>query len=463
MGIFFDECSVCHNKVRKTARFCNKCGTPTPGGWWKCPSCRKWIGNDSKYCPHCEAPLYPDQRINLAGGVWQKQHTRFAERFEVGDVSSILTNGLQVQEGTYAILLDAGRISDILTPGRHAPDGVLRKINWFGNPPPRSVVMVDVGEIAVSVAVEGLKTADPFPIEFYGEVIVRFKGDKESAKGFMSNLLKEKHTLEYSDISARIQSLVMTALKDMCTTTMLEDLVGDPERRVRLHERMTSELKADFDACGIEVVRVSSAEFTGDEYEDFVEKRAELDVKRRDIEYRSALRKMMNEESMAQYKDADTLRQYKEIIDNEYRVSSETRQREYELLKREWEHDDVRHNQLLELEASQHRHAVEKEDVEHKILINKLETEAKWLERVGDAETAAKVREITSRQQIKEEIDWLEVKRIKQDLELHRKAKMSELFKSMTIEQILALEDDPEKREDLIRLYNVQLQSKTSP
>jgi hypothetical protein len=133
-----------------------------------------------------------------------------------------------------------------------------------------------------------------------------------------------------------------------------------------------------------------------------------------------------------------------------------------ELLKREWEHDDIRHNYLLELEACEHKHAVEKKETDHKILINKLEAEARWWEQVGDAETAAKVREIASRQQIKEETDWLEVKRLKQDLEIQRKAKSVELLKSMTFEQLLAFEDDPEKRADLIKLHHMQLQSKMS-
>ena len=85
MGIFFDTCNAlidpttgraltgealeraqndpkwprCGNRVSKRARFCNACGKPAPGGWWKWPQCGKWIGNDSHFCPHCNAPLYP--------------------------------------------------------------------------------------------------------------------------------------------------------------------------------------------------------------------------------------------------------------------------------------------------------------------------------------------------------------------------------------------------------------------
>jgi len=32
----------CGNRVPKAARFCNRCGSSAPGGWWRCPHCRKW-------------------------------------------------------------------------------------------------------------------------------------------------------------------------------------------------------------------------------------------------------------------------------------------------------------------------------------------------------------------------------------------------------------------------------------
>jgi hypothetical protein len=236
----------------------------------------------------------------------------------------------------------------------------------------------------------------------------------------------------------------------------LDDLVRDPERRIRLQERMASRLSDDIAAAGLELVRVSSAEFTGDEYEEYAEKLGEVDIKRREIEYRAAMRQMADKEAMAEYKDADTLRQYKEMIDHEYRVSSSTRDREFELLKREWEHDDIRYARLLELENLEHSQTLEKSDTEHKILINKLKAEARWWEQVGDAETAAKVRSIAVKQEQQAEIDWLEVKRVKQDLDLARKAKTAEIIKSLSVEQMIAFEDDPTKREDLLKMIQLQ-------
>ena len=72
---------------------------------------------------------------------------------------------------------------------------------------------------------------------------------------------------------------------------------------------MTARIKDDLDACGLEVVRVSSAEFTGDEYEERAQQLGELETKRlgmevdvedkrREAEYRAALRQLASREEM---------------------------------------------------------------------------------------------------------------------------------------------------------------------
>jgi len=455
MGIFSDKCAYCGNDVRKTARFCNHCGKPAPGGWWKCPSCGKWVGNDSQFCPHCNVPLYPENRPDLAGGVWQKERTRFAERFEAGDVRRLLTDGLQVQEGTVAILLDAGRVSDILGAGSHNPEGVLRKINWFGNPPPRSLVLVDAGEVAVPVSIEGLHTADPFPIEFFGEVIVRFKGDKDSAQRFVGNLLKEGRTFEFADIAEKIQSLVRIGVTDCCTATSLDDLVRDPQRRIRLHQRMTTELSADFEACGLEIVRVSSAEFTGDAYEDYVEKQAEVDIARRRIERDAALRELVNKDEMAKYKDAQDVIAYKQRIDQEFRleelekdlelrVRREKGEREIKVLEMAWEEEDIRRRHKLEAEQ-------EALDNERK----RLEDEYERQKTVATAEAEAKAAEAEA----KAAKIWLEVREIKNEIEDKKKAIAATRRKGMSFEELLADIDDPDLRADLLKSYKMKLQA----
>ena len=489
MGIFSDECMAlidkntgaaltgealeqarrdptwprCGHQVSKRARFCNKCGSPAPGGWWKCPSCNKWIGNDSRYCPHCNTPLYPEDRAAMAGGVWRKEPEYYAQRFEVGDIKRELVQKLQVQEGTAAILLESGAVSDVLAAGAHELDSLMRRVNWFGNPPPRSVVLVDVGEVIVPLHVEALRTAEHFPIEFFGEVIVRFKGGKDAARAFTSNVLKSGRVCAFPDIARRLEPVVRGVVDEMCTMSTLDDLVRDPERRIRLQERMTARIKEDLDACGLEVVRVSSAEFTGDAYEDYAEKLGEVDVKRREAEYRAALRHLADREEMDQYKDADTLRAYKETIDHEFRVSHATRDREFELLKRDWEHDDIVYRRLLELENQEHQHGLENRQVDHDIANGRKMDEYGREKKVEDAKADTAAQDLHTRQDIKDADGWLGIRAKKQQLNLEAKAADAARRNGMEIEQLLADIEDPQQREQMLKLYQMKLQAGMTP
>ncbi|MBQ9430721.1 MAG: hypothetical protein IJU44_04130 [Kiritimatiellae bacterium] len=444
----------CGTAVSKQARFCRSCGAPAPGGWWKCPACNKWIGNDARHCPHCNEPLYPEDRVAIAGGVWRKEPRLFAQRFEIGDVKRLLTQELLIQEGTLAIVMDGGRVCGLIESGRHNPDSLARKINWFGNPPPRSVVLVDVGEVIAPLHIEGLRTAEHFPIEFYGEAILRFKGDINAARSFTANVLKEQRSCEFSDLTMRLEPAIRGVVDEMCTTSTLDDLVRDPDRRIRLHEIITSRIKADLAACGLEAERVSSAEFTGDKYEEYAENLGQVDEERREIEYRAALRKLADQEAMDQYKDADALRSYKEIIDHEFRVSHETREREFALLKREWEHDDIKYRWLLELEKQEHDHVIDTNGHVHVNEINLLDANG----RLDVTKVQAEIDRVVNDEKIDESKKWLEVRRLKMLLEQENKRLDAERRKNMTIEQMIADVEDPEVRSQLLEVFKLKIE-----
>ena len=350
----------------------------------------------------------------------------------------------------------------------------MRRINWFGNPPPRSVVLIDAGEVIVPLHVEALRTSEHFPIEFFGEVIFRFKGGKDAARAFVSNVLKSERLCTFSDIARRLEPVVRGPVDEMCTMSSLDDLVRDPERRIRLQERLTTRIKDDLDVCGMEVVRVSSAEFTGDEYEEYADNLGDVEIKRREAEYHAALRQMADKEEMAKYKDADALRAYKETIDHEYRVSHATRDREFELLKRGWAHDDVVYQRLLELESLEHqheladreqahRHGLEDRQVDHDIATGRKMDEYGREKKVADARTDATAQDIHTQQDIKDAEGWLRVRAEKQRLNLEAKAADAERRSGMAIEQLLADIDDPQQREQMLKLYQMRLQAGMTP
>ena len=253
--------------------------------------------------------------------------------------------------------------------------------------------------------------------------------------------------------------MIRGPVDEMCTVSTLDDLVRDPERRMRLHERMDARIRDDLLACGMEVVRVSSAEFTGDEYEAYAEKLGQVDQERREVEYRAALRSLGNKETMDQYKDADTLRNYKETIDHEFRVSRETREREFVLLKREWEHDDIKYRRLLEIEEQEHAHELDANAHRHANEVNLLDANG----RLDVAKVQAEIDRVVNDEKIDEEKKWVEVHRLKMLLDQERKRLDAERRRNMTPEQLIADIADPDQREDMLKFYNMKLQAGMTP
>lgn len=439
----------CHNSVRKAARFCNICGSPAPGGWWKCPSCKKWIGNDAQFCSHCNTPLYPEDRAAMAGGVWRKDPGLLAQRFEIGDIKRLLQDDLQIQEGTVAVVVDGGHLHGIIESGRHNPDTLARRINWFGNPPPRSTVLMDAGDVVLPLKVEGLRTAEHHPIEFYGEVILRFGNDKESALAFLENALKDQRQLTYKDISASLQGVVRTAVDALCVTSKLDDLVRDPERRMRLQETMVRVIAEDVGRYGLKVVRVSSAEFTGDAYEDYAEQLGDVDIKRRELEYAAAMRGLLNKEAMSQIKDKNDLLEYEAQAAQEFGISQAHRQQEQTVLLRGFEHQN-------ELDILRHNHDVENQQTEQDIGVK-----VKWddynLERVIKvANTDAQARQITFAQEMQEAREAQKLRQERKDADAKRRA-------GMTTEERLLDIGDPVLRRELMEMMMIERNRTMTP
>lgn len=467
------ECK-CGNNVSKRARFCNKCGRPTPGGWWKCPGCGKWVGNDVEYCSHCNTRLYPDERASASGGVWQKKPEIFAQRFEVGNLKLGAGQSLQVQEGTAAVLMEAGEVTHVLGAGLHGLDGVLRKINWFGAPPPRSVVLVDAGEVIVPLHLENLRTAEHFPLEFYGEVILRFGGGKDDGKAFVANVLKEARETLFKDLAGRIEPWIRGAVDELCTTSTLEDLVRDPERRIRLQERMEARLGKELGACGLAVVRVSSAEFTGQEYEELEEARGEWDVARRAAEQEAAVRRLKSQVEMGRFKDEKELAEYKETLDAEYRTGQEQREREFEELKAGLAHAAAMAEQgrIAELEGAKkeaeeaerdRRHTGNRAETEHKIGLDTLVGEHGRSEKVAEAKADAAVSGIAADEEFRQTVEALKLRERKGEIRLKEKAEDAQRRKGMSLAELLADTEDAAVREDELEALKLQLQAGKTP
>jgi len=444
----------CGNRVSKKARCCNICGWPAPGGWCKCPQCGKWVGNESNYCWNCNQPLRPDERVDMAGGVWRKAPELFAERFEVADVKKLLADGVQVQEGTAAILLDAGAEKTVLGPGRHNPDSVLRKINWFGNPPPRSMVLVDNGDVLLPVRFDDLRSSEEIPVEFVAEITLHFVPKRADA--FLANLLKERRALTYQELVAILAREIRGTIVDVCNSSTIEDLVRDPQRRTRVEDALTAALKQALERYGLELVRVGAADFGGDDYDALREKAGSVEIKRRDLEFDQRLRELLSSDRMGQFKTAHELEQYVAQLAQEKQVSAHKRQHELDRLLQ------VQRHELSQAEAA-YQMAAEMEQAGHEIGIK-----IKWDDftrdkLLKDGELQLKLRKI------KMDGDQVEIDMALKAREEKNRIKNKDLrdrgdaLKGRSALELTALIDDPEQRKAMIDLARLSEQKSMTP
>ncbi len=451
----------CGARVSKKARFCSSCGWVAPGGWWRCPGCNKWVGNESNYCWNCNQPLHPESRLDLAGGVWNKTPGLFAQRFELGDVKRLLTSGLQIQEGTVAILLDGGAQKQVIGPGRHEPDGTLRKINWFGNPPPRSMILVDNGDVLLPVYIEDLRTATEIPVEFSAEITLHFHA--KDADDFAANLLKEKRELSYEELAGVLGAEVRYAVENLCNTSTIEDLVKDPQRRLHaenvLHETLDPALKR----FGLELVRVGAADFGGDAFEELRAqagemeiKWREMEIKRREIEFGERMRDLLAGDKMHEFKGESDLAEYVAQIAQEKQVSDKLREHELARLVQ------VQRNELDREDAS-FAMAREQEQAAHQIGI-KIQWDSYTSEKLQkDAKLQDEIERMRISREYDEAMGALKLREIKESNRAKSLREKADIMKGKSAEEMLSLVDDPEQRDQIVKLATLTQQKDMTP
>jgi hypothetical protein len=439
----------CGNRVKKAARFCGKCGSGSPGGWWKCPACAKWVGNESHFCWNCNTPLYPDTRAGIAGGRWQRPGGVFAERFEIGDIKLMLKDGLIIEEGTVALLLDGGALKDVLSPGRYNPESMARKINHWGNPPPRTVVLVDNGDVVLPLRVEALRTAEDIPVELYTEVAFHFVEKK--ASDFLANVFKGNQRLTFQEIETLLTGEIRYTIENNANTSTIEDLVKDPQRRLQIEDALAHTMKDVLPRYGLELVRVAAAEFTGKEYEELRMKSGDIEVKRRQIELDQRLRELLSSEKMDQFKTEAELNEYIAQLSQERDPSTQHRTQELALLR-------LVHRHEIDKKAADFAFAQAMAQTAHDIGLKKMGDEYRREAKRLEEENEAAITQMWLK--VKQEKRRLELEFEQERLRIEREDEAARIAarKGADLTTLLSLIDDPAKRQSLLEL-NKQMQT----
>jgi hypothetical protein len=445
----------CGNHVRKAARFCNRCGAPAPGGWWKCPMCKKWVGAEANFCWNCKAALHPDSRNAVSGGVWQRQPGAFARRIEVAEMRRLLDKGLVIEIGTVALLVEAGQIKAVLEPGRHTLESLGRKLTGlFTTPAPQTVVLAEAGDVVLPLRFTDLRTREELKVECYTEACFRFVAARGEA--FLANILKGQEQLSYEGLADWMRQEIRGAVLDEVQSSSIEDLVKDPQRRLWIEDSLRQKLAAALERGGVELVRLASIEFTGAEYEELREKAGQVEVKRREIEFQQRMRELTTGDGMDRLKTENALEEYVRQLAQEKEVSVELQQHELARLKQ------VHRHELDKTEAA-YQMAAEMEQAAHEIQV-KLQWDGYTRDKLfKDAELQEKIKQIESREDVRQTHEWLKVRAEKSRLDREAQKAQAEFLAGCDIKTLIALLPDNAQRQQLLDLQRQTAMAGQSP
>jgi Double zinc ribbon len=493
MGLFSDKCEKCGNRIKKRARFCGKCGEPAPGSWVKCFKCKKWLGSESEYCPHCKTKQHRGEREILENCVVPLQYGLLIQRIDVDTVRSRLdkTQTITIEEGYSAIIMVDGEVKDVIGPGVYNTTESLWKRFFSGNHS-TSLFVVDAGEIVFPYANRKLRSKEDMELNLYAEVIVQF--DPRHAKNMIANMMRGKRQL-YNDPafdaaedsafsiarSAESATPLNTNLADdtlqlgfsafwkyfksdfhnttkkLCSDTGIDDIIRNPDTRFNFENELTSQFERTGISCGMRLVRVTAVDFFGPDYEKLREHAAEVEFETRRLTLERRAREALLENQKFELDSDQELNLYIDRLTVEYGIESETRVHELDDLRLDLANKlnlkTQKYDQELQRNESDFNREDDAKQVDHDLAqdVKKHDTELSkttdWLQ----------IKELKSEQKIKEKVNLLQSLAGYSDVELaavlppeqvqlviqirkqQNTAKLEEQIANLSPEQILAL------------------------
>jgi hypothetical protein len=196
---------------------------------------------------------------------------------------------------------------------------------------------------------------------------------------------------------------------------------------------------------GVELIRLASIEFTGAEYEGLREKAGQIEVKRREIEFQQRMRELTTGDGMDRLKTESDLEDYVRQLAQEKDVSVGLQQHELARLKQ------VHRHELGKTEAA-YQMAAEMEQAAHEIQVKLHWDDYTRNKLFKDAELQEKIKQIESREDVRQTYEWLKVRAEKARLDREHQKARAELYAGYDIKTLLALLPDNAQRQQLLDL-----------
>jgi hypothetical protein len=232
-------------------------------GTQKCNACGAENKGDARFCANCGSALSaePAPASKIVHHRWARGQNDFAVRIKADDLPGWLRQGIIVEPGTCAALVERGVMQGILPPGEYTVANVGQKIAaWLtgGIPERTTALLLDVTPAALDYNLGKVFTSDPLEIG----LTLRLQVEVTDPGKFLVNLLKgrEKFTLE--DLRQYLYPEIVQAAEMWIRQHTVKELTENPRLKFELEAAIGEALNTTLQQSGLHFIQVRAMEIS---------------------------------------------------------------------------------------------------------------------------------------------------------------------------------------------------------
>ncbi|MCW5549289.1 MAG: zinc ribbon domain-containing protein, partial [Opitutaceae bacterium] len=313
MGFYNQRCPNCGKAVSKDAEFCNACGCPTATSWSNCHRCGSAVGADSKFCWKCGTEQDPAKRKQFYGDRWQRSPDDFAVRVELKTPAATLHHGLQVDEGTVALIFQNGKFNGLLEAGYHSFDNFFSRLLGFDKGKEAHAVLIDTRAAEVDFMLEDIRLKNQIPVDARMRLLFQVRDPKL----FAERVLDGAGDFHTSDLTNRFLGEVRAAVQATAQERTLDEVLLAATARELLERDLVARLEPALAPFGIAIEGVRLAEFGGPAVAEMRSKLGEIDRLNRELDANRRLQDAMRAGKVDAYRDEQQLKDTYDRITHE--------------------------------------------------------------------------------------------------------------------------------------------------
>ncbi len=356
----------------ENATHCNACGCETATAWANCSRCRSAIGSDSRFCWKCGAEQDLHARRAVYGDRWHRSPTDFAVRVDIALPQEAIRHGVQVDDGTMALLFQDGRFVGRLDPGYHTMDSFLQRLLNFQPGREAHAVLLDMRSAEIDFDLDGLRISDHTAIEARVRLLFRVANPEL----FVNQVIRDAASFQTGDLARLFHADVQNAVQETLRDKKMEEVLVEPRAREQVEGAIVARLEPAAIHYGLQMEGVRLAQFAGPAVEAVSGALGEIARTNREYELNRRLRDASRAEKIDAFRDEQQMADFHEQVSHEFGFKSAEREQERKRFIATMEHQDSlegikrdyeqRRTEILNrLDEQKLRHESELADVKH--------------------------------------------------------------------------------------------------